>query len=59
MIIRVLELHSVIMALILIIDQKSDGDLDLFKVDEEFSRDLEEGFRKLAKKVNIVLEEHQ
>jgi len=55
-IIRLLELTNVLLAYIIIIDQKSDGDLDLLNIDEKYGEELDTSFKNIIDKFKEMLE---
>ena len=55
-IIRLLELTNVLLAYIIIIDQKSDGDLDLLNIDEKYGEELDTSFKNIIEKFKEMLE---
>jgi len=55
-IIRLLELSNVLLAYIIILDQKSDGDLDLLNIDEKYGEELDANFKNIIEKFREMIE---
>jgi len=53
-IIQVLDLQLLFVAFAIILDQKTDGDLDLLQIDEKFGEDLDNGFKILIEKASAL-----
>lgn len=51
---KLLELHSLVVAYLLIIDHKMDGKYDLVLVDEDYIKDVKKGLKRILERMRAL-----